>query len=132
MGQKQECEMLRGCPVFSGLPDSKLKLLSFTSELVSLQAGEIFINQGEVGDSCFMIMDGFVNIIRNGSVVAFLGPGKIVGEVALLHNGIRTASCQAETEVKALKIDKETFFVLLEDNKFARHVLRILASRLSE
>jgi CRP/FNR family cyclic AMP-dependent transcriptional regulator len=135
MSLQQETEMLRNIPMFSTIDSARLKLLSFTSERVSYMVGEEFIKQGEVGDSAFVIMSGECDVIidtPNGPVaVATLGSNQLVGEIALLHNGRRTATLRAKTPVVCLLLSKDVFFHLLREfPDFSLAVMRDLADRL--
>jgi len=135
MSLQQETEMLRNIPMFSTMDAARLKLLSFTSERVSYMPGEEFIKQGEVGESAFVIMSGDVEVIietGNGPlVVGTIGANQLVGEIALLHSGRRTASLRAKTPVSCLMLSKDVFFHLLREfPDFSLAVMRDLAARL--
>ena len=135
MSLQQETEMLRSIPMFSTMDAARLKLLSFTSERVSYMAGEEFIKQGEVGESAFVIMSGEVEVIIETTdgplTVGTIGANQLVGEIALLHSGRRTASLRAKTAVSCLLLSKDVFFHLLREfPDFALAVMRDLAARL--
>ena|SRR5258706_8373581 len=135
MSLQQETEMLRSIPMFSTIDSARLKLLSFTSERVSYMAGEEFIKQGEVGESAFVIMSGDAEVIIETSEgplsVGTVGANQLVGEVALLHNGRRTATVRAKSPVSCLLLSKDVFFHLLREfPDFSLAVMRDLAARL--
>ena len=135
MSLQQETEMLRNIPMFSTMDAARLKLLSFTSERVSYMAGEEFIKQGAVGESAFVIMSGDVEVIIETAdgplIVGTIGANQLVGEVALLHNGRRSATLRAKTPVSCLLLSKDVFFHLLREfPDFSLAVMRDLAARL--
>jgi len=135
MSLQQETEMLRNIPMFSTMDAARLKLLSFTSERVSYMPGEEFIKQGEVGESAFVIMSGDVEVIiktPDGPLtVGTVGVNQLVGEIALLHDGRRTATLRAKTPVSCLLLSKDVFFHLLREfPDFSLAVMRDLAARL--
>jgi hypothetical protein len=66
----------------------------------SLDAGEELIKQGDEGRDLFLILDGLVDIEVDGEEVAELGPGALLGEMALVDGGARTASVYATTPVR--------------------------------
>jgi Cyclic nucleotide-binding domain len=70
----------------------------------SLDAGEALITQGEEGQDLFLILDGVVDVEVDGEEVAELGPGALIGEMALLEGGKRTASVYATTPVRAVVV----------------------------
>jgi len=70
----------------------------------SLDAGETLVEQGDEGRELFLILDGIVDVEVDGEEVAELGPGTLLGEMALLEGGKRTASVYATTRVRAVVI----------------------------
>lgn len=135
MSLQQETETLRHIPMFSTIDPARLKLLSFTSERVSYMPGEEFIKQGEVGDSAFVIMNGECDVIidtPDGPVtVGTIGANQLVGEIALLYSGRRTATLRAKTPVVCLLLSRDVFFHLLREfPDFSLAVMRDLAGRL--
>ena len=70
----------------------------------SLDAGETLITQGEEGQELFLILDGVVDVEVDGEEVAEIGPGALLGELALLEGGKRTATLWATTPVRAVVV----------------------------
>ena len=62
-----------------------------------LQAGRTLVEQGQRGDELFLLFDGVLRVEIDGRPVAEVGPGAIVGEMALLHQGRRMATLRAVT-----------------------------------
>jgi hypothetical protein len=73
----------------------------------TLDAGECLITQGEQGQELFLILDGVVDVEVDGEEVAELGPGTLIGELALLEGGVRTASVYATTPVRAVVVPRD-------------------------
>lgn len=137
MDVHQEAEMLRMVPFFEGLDRAKLKLLAFTSASVRFAPGEIIIRQGAPGDSAYVILDGEVELFRETAAgelpLAIMGRNALVGEMGVLTSAPRTATARARGAVRALRISKEVFLKLVEENPgCAMHVMRLLSSRLAE
>jgi CRP-like cAMP-binding protein len=135
MSLQQETDMLRSIPMFATIDPARLKLLSFTSERVSYMAGEEFIREGEIGDSAFLIMSGTCEVVIGTAAgpltVGTVGANQLVGEIALLHSGRRTATIRAQTPVSCLMLSKDVFFHLLREfPDFSLAVMRDLANRL--
>ena len=59
---KDEVGMLKRVPLFAGVEPSKLKLLAFTSDRVSYNAGQTLLHQGDEGDAAYVILSGMVSI----------------------------------------------------------------------
>ncbi len=132
---KDEVELLRKVPLFSGIDPAKLKLLAFTSERLNFDKGQSLMRQGEMGDAAFLILSGEADVLADagdGPVkVATAGVNGFVGEMAILRDQPRTATVTAATDVSTLKITKESFFQLIEDSpKIAVELMRVLAQRL--
>jgi hypothetical protein len=66
----------------------------------SLAAGEELVRQGDPGRELFLLLDGVVQVVVDGVVVAELGPGAVGGERALLEGGLRTATLVARTRAR--------------------------------
>ena len=133
---KEEVQMLRQVPLFAGVDPGKLKLLAFTSQRVSFGEGEVLFHQGDPGDAAYVILTGSADILTgsdNGLIkVAEVTRNAIVGEIAILCDGTRTATVRARNPVEALRIGKEQFLKLMSDNpEITIEVMRVLAERLS-
>jgi hypothetical protein len=62
-----------------------------------LRKGATLVSQGDPGDELYLLFDGVLAVEIDGAVVGELGPGAVVGEVALLAGGRRTATLRAVT-----------------------------------
>ncbi len=62
-----------------------------------LARGDHLVEQGQPGDELFLLFDGVLEVVTDGEVVAEVGPGAILGEMALLDHGRRTATLRAVT-----------------------------------
>ena len=76
-------------------------------DIVSLGAGETLVDQGDPGDSIFLLLDGVLEVVVGGEKLAEVGPGAILGERAVLEGGRRTATLRAVTPVKAARAGAE-------------------------
>jgi CRP-like cAMP-binding protein len=131
-----EVELLRRVPLFSGIEPSKLKLLAYTSDVVTYEPGQVLVRKDDVGDAAYVIItgDADVSVPTNGGsiTVAQLHDGDFFGEIAILCDTPRTATVTAKGEVTALRIRKEPFFqLLLQFPEMAVEMTRLLAERLT-
>jgi hypothetical protein len=62
---------------------------------VKLEVGETLVEQGEQGDSVFLLLDGVLSVEVDGDRVAEVGPGAILGERAVVEGGVRTSTLRA-------------------------------------
>jgi hypothetical protein len=78
-----------------------------TLERRTLAPGEALVEQGDEGRELFLILDGIVDVEVDGREVAELGPGTLLGEMALLEGGKRTASVYATTAARVVVVPPE-------------------------
>lgn len=88
------------------------------------------IRQGEIGDKFYILLDGKADVYltdAGGSqiLVNQLGKGSYFGEMALLGNGVRTATVKAspDSTVSAVALDNEAFNKLIADSRTLRDEL---------
>ena len=135
MSLEEEVRLLRNIPLFANIEPSKLKLLAFTSERLTFEAGQALFEQGDEGDAAYIIIGGEADVIVNTPTgpmtVARMEHNAIVGEIAILCDVPRTATVRAASELVALKISKDVFFRLVMDfPQMAVEIMRELAHRL--
>tara|TARA_B100001248_G_scaffold241598_1_gene208402 strand:+ start:74983 stop:75483 length:501 start_codon:yes stop_codon:yes gene_type:complete len=104
---------------------------------VKLKAGEVLFNQGDVGDTLFLVEEGSLEIIIQGDnkeqTVAVLKPGDIVGEMALVTKEVRSATVKTSEETRLLALTKERFDEILKaDPKIAIQVVHNVAALLAK
>jgi hypothetical protein len=91
-------------------------------EIRTLKEGEYLVQQGDHGDSLFLLLDGVLTVTIDGEPIAEVGPGVVLGERAVLEGGIRTASLQASTPVRvavapADRIERDALLALREHHQ---------------
>ena len=67
-------------------------------EIRRLPAGAVLAEQGQPGRELFLLLDGVIAVSVDGTELAELGPGAIMGERAVLEQGLRTATLRAATD----------------------------------
>jgi hypothetical protein len=72
-----------------------------------LQAGRTLVEQGQRGDELFLLFDGVLRVEIDGKPVAEVGPGAILGEMALLQEGRRMATLRAVTPCRVAVVPKD-------------------------
>jgi Cyclic nucleotide-binding domain len=67
-----------------------------------VKAGSTILAEGEAGDEIVLLLDGMVGVEVDGTAVAELGPGAVLGERAALEQGRRTATVRALTDCRVV------------------------------
>ena len=132
---QEDVDLLRNVPLFRNLDAAKLKLLAFTSERLTYSAGESLFNQGDSGDTAYVIVQGEADIIIDtpaGPItVATVKQNDWVGEIAILCDVPRTATITAKSKLVTLRISKDVFFqLIMQFPQMSVEVMRELAFRL--
>ena len=131
--QDRRAELLGGCPLFRGLDGTGLAAVAAAAIEVEFPADRVIARQGEIGTGFFVVVDGSVRVVRDGAVVARLGPGEFFGELSVLDGGPRVAQVLAAEPTRCLALASWDFErVLREEPAVALSVLRVVAARLRE
>jgi CRP/FNR family transcriptional regulator, cyclic AMP receptor protein len=123
-------DLLRNVPLFSGLNDRELARVDRLITPVHLKAGEALTTEGTSGRQAFVVVSGRAEVTIAGRLVAIVGPGEVVGEMALLDHQPRTATVTAVEAMRAFVVDPRSFAGLLAEVGIARKVLDAEVSRL--
>lgn len=116
---------------FAGWSSSELRQLDRVAEHVTYDPLEHLTRQGTTGYEFLVLLQGEVDVIVDGHVVASLGAGDHLGELALLDGRPRTASVVAKTPVRAMLVASREFRALVETvPSLDRALLRSLSRRL--
>jgi CRP-like cAMP-binding protein len=123
--------LLKSIDIFAETPDHVLASVARIIEEVELLAGENFLEEGEPGDCLYLVIEGEVRVHSNERTILTLGPGKTVGELALLDPEPRSASVTAVNDAFLFRIDREPFDEVLADRpEIGLGIIRTLARRL--
>jgi CRP/FNR family transcriptional regulator, cyclic AMP receptor protein len=131
--QDTKVEALKRAPLFEGLSRKELVQLARVSEDVEVPPGKVLCKEGQLGREFFVIVDGEVEVTRDGKHVATRTGGEFFGEIALLEDIPRTATVTAKTPLRFFVLTRKDFRHLVNENRnVERKVLRALARRVVE
>jgi CRP/FNR family cyclic AMP-dependent transcriptional regulator len=129
--QDTKVQALAGIPVFEGLSKKDLVHLARLTDDVEVAPGTVLCKEGRKGREFFVIMDGQLDVTRNGRRIASGGAGDFFGEIALITDVPRTATVTTTTPVRLFVLTATAFWDMLDDYPtIERKVLRTLAKRL--
>jgi len=106
---ERELRLLRGVPLFSRLPMTALERLAESMRLIQIPRGTTLGREGDPGDAYFVIAAGRFEARSGPRVLAKLGPGDGIGEIALLRSVPRTASVVAFEDGAVFVLDAAAF-----------------------
>ena len=110
-------EQLQAVPLFSGLNQRQLKRISRDFRDRRFKAGTSIVRQNEMsGIGFFIITEGEASVLVDDREVAWIGPGKHFGELALISESVRTATVTARTPLRCLEITFWDFRRIAKDN----------------
>ena len=126
---------LRQVPLLADLTEEDLERLYGMAETVSIPAGQLVLQEGDPGDSLYVVLDGELEVTkRHGEqevLLAVYKAGQFFGEMALLEQAPRSASVRTLRESRLLVISQVAFQTLLSCSPSAPFkILRTVTSRL--
>ena len=134
--------LVSGIPLFAGLEPRALEDIVRIFQRLTFDAGASLVRQGRPADSAFILESGTTDVFTalpggGEAKVAELGPGSVLGEMALLESGTRSATVIARTPVAGYLIERDGFRMLLVQRNPAvfqiqNRITRALCQRLRE
>ncbi len=129
--QDTKVDALRRATLFEGLSRKQLVQLARVSEDLEVPAGKVLCKEGEVGQEFFVIIDGEVEVTKNGKRVATRAAGEFFGEIALLEQTRRMATVTAQTPLRFFVLTRRDFRQMIRDNPGVElKILQAVARRL--
>ncbi len=131
-------DVLADVPLFAGLDAKAIESLAGFTFRKTFEPGDLIVEEGRTGNGMFIVLSGSAEVVKGlgtpqPRVVATLGAGEPIGEMALLGEWPRTASVRALETTECVGIDRWIFLDYLEkEPKLALRLLQILALRLAE
>ncbi len=127
--------LLRRAPLFAELSEEDLTGVADTGEVVELTAGEQLAGEGEPGDAMFVIVSGELQVVKRSRTsevpIAVLGPGEIVGEMAIFEAQPRNATVRAVAPTRVIRIARDEILAILRTRpSVTLSMLRTMMGRL--
>ncbi len=127
----EKAVLLKTVDIFGSLPHPVLTHLASLSREQWVERGAVLFNQGDLGTSMYVIVDGEIAVHDDDRLIAVLRRGKIIGELALLTSEVRSTSISALEPSRLLKITQRAMEELLWDHeRMRRSLVQVLATRL--
>ncbi|MGQ0507465.1 MAG: cyclic nucleotide-binding domain-containing protein [Myxococcaceae bacterium] len=134
--------MLSSSPLFEMLSNQELEYVAELSRPRRYGAGQVVFEEGEVGDSLYVIVSGEVEVLRKDpsgqqKVIATLAPPEFFGEMSLIDKEYRSATIRAKSDAELLHLTAENLTTFRKQHRdgftfVVINIARILSSRLRE
>ena len=96
------------------------------------EAGRELFGEGQSGDHFLVVLDGEADVQRHGAHIATVGPGSVLGELALLTGDPHSATVIARTPIDSYRGNANDFMELLDYDPVREHFTHLAAARLAE
>jgi CRP-like cAMP-binding protein len=123
-------ELLRGWPA------DAIKMLLDRARIVALDKGRVLFSKGDRGTSACLVLEGSLRITTPAAdgrevLLALIGAGEIVGEIAMLDGQQRTATVTAETDCRIMILERRDVLETIRRHpEVAMRLLEVLCGRL--
>ena len=141
-GLAEKISVLSSSPLFEMLADQELEFVAELSRPRRYAAGEVIFEEGELGDSLFVIVSGEVEVLRRDpagqpGVIATLSPPQSFGEMSLIDKEYRSATVRAKSDAELLHLSAENLTTFRKQYRdgftyVVINIARVLSSRLRE
>jgi CRP-like cAMP-binding protein len=102
-------DILDGLELFKDFSYPELNTIGHFLDRTARKSGEVIFNEGDPGTYMLILVEGRLSIFKGGEhgtqLLSHEGRGRIVGEMALLDQERRSATCVAETDCTMLTLD---------------------------
>jgi CRP/FNR family cyclic AMP-dependent transcriptional regulator len=130
--RNQKVELIKRVPLFARCSKRDLEKIAGIADEIDLREGKVLMREGGRGSEFFILLEGGVDVEKDGRRINTLGPGDFFGEIALISRSPRTATVTTTSPVLALVITDRSFRRLLEETPEVQlKVLEALAARLA-
>jgi hypothetical protein len=127
-----ELGLVRSHPLFAMLSLPVLEDLARALAPVQAPANTAIAVEGRPGAQFFLVATGALQVSIDGAPVRALGPGDGFGEIALLHEGVRTATVTAASDVTLYALERAPFLEAVTGSRHAQRIAReLVAERLA-
>jgi PAS domain S-box-containing protein len=112
--------------------DREIQLFPDSQDWLSFEGGQVIFREGEPGDVMYVVIDGEVDIMAHDERIATVsGPAGIVGEMALIDTGPRSARAVAKTKCTVVPLSRDRFLSYVQHKPgFSIEVMQVMCERL--
>jgi len=127
-------EIIKEISLFEGLAPSEIEGVLCVCERIEFEPAACLMRQGQPADSAFILERGSVDVTTRlpgggEAGVATLGPGSVIGEMALLDSGLRSATVVAREPVAGYFLERDGFHMMLAQRNRAAFTIQVRITR---
>jgi CRP/FNR family transcriptional regulator, cyclic AMP receptor protein len=100
-----DATQLKRIPIFQDVPDEDLTVITTFATSDEVPEGAVIVKEGDYANAFMAIEEGTAKVTRGGEQIGELGTGDIFGEVGVIEREKRTATVEATSRVKLIKIE---------------------------
>jgi CRP/FNR family transcriptional regulator, cyclic AMP receptor protein len=113
------------------MTEDLVRLFENESEVETLAPGQVLFEKGALGNTMCVLKSGELQIVDGSCAYETVSAGGIVGELALVDTGPRSATVRASKQSVVIPINKSRFMFMVQQTPFfALRVMRIISARL--
>jgi CRP-like cAMP-binding protein len=103
------------------------------ADTLQLAPGEFLFREGDSDEKMYVLLEGEIEVFLGDFVLETAEADMVIGEMALIDDGPRTANAVAKTACRLAEIDRRRFHFLIQQHPhFATHVMKTMADRLRD
>lgn len=135
-------EVLSSSPLFEMLSNQELEYIADLTRPKRFSAGQTIFEEGELGDSLYLISQGEVEVIRRDAAgqpktIAVLGANQFFGEMSLIDKEYRSATVKAKSDAELMHLTAENLTAFRKQHRdgftfVVINIARVISSRLRE
>lgn len=133
MALDDDIRILGSVGLFESFTPEQLRLLAFGAERLVLRAGRELFREGQSADCGYIVVSGNITLFHDSEegrvTIRSVGPGAMIGEMALIAQTSRLTGALAEEETEVVRISRAIFRRILEEYPEAAAVLHSHISR---
>jgi len=119
MTLERDIDLLKSVPFFDGIPAEPLKLIAFSADSREVSDGQFLFSAGDLAEGGYVVIDGRIDLIDEAPtpprVLDRLGPGALIGELALIIETKRPATALAVGRARVLAVRRSLFRRMLDE-----------------
>jgi CRP/FNR family cyclic AMP-dependent transcriptional regulator len=133
VGKNEKVEVLAKLPLFARCSRRELGHIADICVEEEKKAGSVLTHEGQDGGLAFVVLEGDAEVRQGRKALGTVGPGEVIGELALIDGRPRSASVHATTDLRVLEINSDDFSALLDKMPhFTRNLLVSLSLRIRQ